>query len=73
VVVAAVERYLVSRGIAVAPPSATKVAEEHSCSCGSPQPTAASVSASVVDRFLARRGAGSSLEKAGENASGGYG
>src|SRR5580698_8696142 len=62
VVVAAVERYLASRGLA-------KTAESHSCSCDSPQAPPASVSASVVDRFLARRGAGSSSE----NAAGGYG
>ena len=68
VVVAAVERYLASRGMAVpATVSAPgKAAESHSCSCGStPKPTAASVSASVVDRFLARRGTGA--------PSGGYG
>ena len=60
-VVAAVERYLASRGMAVAAPTAVpaKPAESHACSCSSPKPAPASVSASVVDRFLERRGAGS--------------
>jgi hypothetical protein len=60
-VVAAVERYLASRGIAVAAPTSGP-----SCSCDapaakpSPQSTSAtaSVAADVVDRFLARRGSG---------------
>jgi acyl-CoA reductase-like NAD-dependent aldehyde dehydrogenase len=66
-VVAAVERYLASRGMAVpAPtPAPAKPAESRACSCSSPKPAPASVSASVVDRFLQRRGAGS--------PSGGYG
>jgi hypothetical protein len=61
-VVAAVERYLASRGIAVAAPAAAP-----SCSCDSAAPAArpsapaqsvvANVAAEVVDRFLARRGA----------------
>ncbi len=58
-VVAAVERYLASRGIAVAAPSSGP-----SCSCNSPTPPAKSVvtnvAAEVVDKFLARRGASSS-------------
>ena len=82
VVAAAVERYLASRGGAVAAPAAAtaaggpscscssapaaaKAAGGPSCSCQSPKPAPASVSADVVDRFLARRGAG--------NPSGGYG
>jgi acetaldehyde dehydrogenase (acetylating) len=66
-VVAAVERYLASRGIAVAP---VAQAAGPSCSCGSaaPVPKAvapaqsviANVAADVVDRFLARRGASGS-------------
>src|ERR1022692_940748 len=64
-VVAAVERYLASRGIAVAAPTASP-----SCSCESAGPAARStapaqsaignVAAEVVDRFLARRGASGS-------------
>ena len=64
-VVAAVERYLASRGIAVAAPTAGP-----SCSCESAGPAARStapaqsaignVAAEVVDRFLARRGASGS-------------
>jgi len=64
-VVAAVERYLASRGIAVAASAANP-----SCSCESAgsaaKPTApaqsviANVAAEVVDRFLARRGASGS-------------
>jgi hypothetical protein len=60
-VVAAVERYLASRGIAVVPSAGGK-----SCGCepaaSAAQPTAVaqhvigSVAADVVDRFLARRG-----------------
>lgn len=50
-VVAAVERYLASRGIAVAAGSGP------SCGC-SDTPGAPSVSSQVVDRFLARRGPG---------------
>src|SRR5579871_326105 len=62
-IVAAVERYLASRGIAVAVPAST-----HSCSCDSPKPAEApkptqsvlgNVAAEVVDRFLSRRGGGS--------------
>jgi acetaldehyde dehydrogenase (acetylating) len=62
-VVAAVERYLVSRGMATPPPG--KATEDHACSCGTARPAAASASASVVDRFLAKRSSG--------NVSGGYG
>jgi acetaldehyde dehydrogenase (acetylating) len=63
-VVAAVERYLASRGIAVAAPAASP-----SCSCDSAatartappaQTVMANVAADVVDRFLARRGASGS-------------
>jgi acetaldehyde dehydrogenase (acetylating) len=54
-VVAAVERYLASRGLAVGAP-----AQGSSCGCSHPAPAAAavvsSVSASVVDKFLANRG-----------------
>jgi acetaldehyde dehydrogenase (acetylating) len=67
-VVAAVERYLASRGIAVAP--VAQAVPPASCSCGSAGPAAkpgapsqsvmANVAAGVVDRFLARRGASSS-------------
>jgi acetaldehyde dehydrogenase (acetylating) len=58
-VVAAVERYLASRGVAVPTPAPAKAADGHACSCGTPKPAPASVSADVVDRFLARRGSGS--------------
>jgi acetaldehyde dehydrogenase (acetylating) len=58
-VVAAVERYLTSRGVAASPPAPAKVADGHACSCSTPKPAPASVSADVVDRFLARRGSGS--------------
>ncbi|MEI9976971.1 MAG: aldehyde dehydrogenase family protein [Ignavibacteriota bacterium] len=64
-VVAAVERYLATRGMGVAPSAPAKATETHSCSCGTSKPAAASVSASVVDRFLANRGNGTT--------SGGYG
>ena len=64
-VIAAVERYLASRGTAAA--SSNTAASSHSCSCDSkpatPKPTA---SADVVDRFLASRSNGAPL-------SGGYG
>ena len=64
VVVAAVERYLASRGMAVA----AKAQGGPSCSCETPkpaQPAASSAAADVVDRFLAQRGGGA--------PSGGYG
>jgi len=62
-VVAAVERYLASRGIAVAAPAQAAAAGASSCGCGS-KPVVQSavigtVAAEVVDRFLARRGGGS--------------
>jgi hypothetical protein len=63
VVVAAVERYLASRGTTVAAPP--PVQGGPSCSCSGEKacqparkPTAANVSADVVDRFLAKRGSG---------------
>ena len=63
VVVAAVERYLASRGMAA--PAPAKAAGGPSCSCGgesscqpTPKPAASNVAADVVDRFLARRGNG---------------
>ena len=59
VVAAAVERYLASRG------TPAKAAGGPSCSCETAKPAPSSVSADVVDRFLARRGGG--------NPSGGYG
>ena len=66
-VVAAVERYLASRGIAVAAPAASNSGP--SCGCGTPAPkpaaTVNSVAADVVDRFLSRRGGGT-------GSSGGY-
>jgi hypothetical protein len=61
VVAAAVERYLASRGVTVAPaPAPAKAPGGPSCSCEGEKPAqhAASVAASVVDRFLARRGSG---------------
>jgi acetaldehyde dehydrogenase (acetylating) len=74
-VVSAVERYLASRGVGVAAPTAP------SCGCSTPapaQPTAAqptvqqsvvaNVAAEVVDRFLARRGGAAG----GSQKSGGY-
>lgn len=56
-VISAVERYLASRGIAVAASSAP--ATGSSCSCSHPEPVSSVVSnvaAEVVDRFLAARG-----------------
>jgi len=53
-VVAAVERYLASRGIAVAAPAAG--GPSCTASCAAPKPAVSNVVASVVDRFLARRG-----------------
>jgi acyl-CoA reductase-like NAD-dependent aldehyde dehydrogenase len=50
-VIAAVEKYLASRGIAVSAPAAA----DHSCSCG----TVSNVAADVVDKFLAARGVSS--------------
>ncbi len=69
-VVAAVERYLAARGIAVAVPgSASAPASSHSCSCGTSAPATSAptatqsvlgnVAAEVVDQFLARRGVSS--------------
>jgi acetaldehyde dehydrogenase (acetylating) len=59
-VVAAVERYLASRGIAVAGSgSAAAATAGGSCGCSTPAPKAAAVqnvAASVVDKFLAGRG-----------------
>src|SRR4051794_14634151 len=59
-VVAAVERYLASRGIAVAGSgSAAAATAGGSCGCSTPAPKASvvqSVAASVVDKFLAGRG-----------------
>jgi acetaldehyde dehydrogenase (acetylating) len=69
VVAAAVERYLASRGVAVAAAAPAKAPGGPSCSCESAKPAAPSVSADVVDRFLARRGGGPSSGK----AAGGYG
>jgi acetaldehyde dehydrogenase (acetylating) len=70
VVVSAVERYLASRGMAVA--SGAPAPGGPSCSCEgkkpgqpAPKPAPATASAEVVDRFLARRGSGTSA--------GGYG
>jgi acyl-CoA reductase-like NAD-dependent aldehyde dehydrogenase len=54
-VVSAVERYLASRGIAVAPAAASGP----SCGCSHPAPAASAldnVAAEVVDKFLANRG-----------------
>jgi hypothetical protein len=58
-VVAAVEKYLASRGIAVSASAAT--ASSGSCGCSHPEPAPASsvvshVAADVVDKFLAGRG-----------------
>jgi acyl-CoA reductase-like NAD-dependent aldehyde dehydrogenase len=67
-VVAAVERYLASRGTLVA--SNTPVAGGGpSCSCESKPAAKPNASADVVDRFLARRGNGTSSQK----PAGGYG
>jgi len=60
-VVAAVERYLASRGIAVAASAggSTSPSAGASCGCSHPAPAAsvaANVAASVVDKFLANRG-----------------
>jgi len=65
VVAAAVERYLASRGAAVTASAPVKAAGGPSCSCQTPKPAPVNVSADVVDRFIARRGA--------SNPSGGYG
>ena len=85
-VVSAVERYLASRGIAVAPsttqpaaPSKTQ-APASSCGCSTPgapkpavgQSVVASVAAEVVDRFLARRGTAPAGSPAEARKSGGY-
>jgi hypothetical protein len=75
-VVSAVERYLASRGIAVATPAAAVP----SCGCstpGAPEPAVrqsvvASVAAEVVDRFLARRGTAPAGSPSGAQKSGGY-
>jgi acetaldehyde dehydrogenase (acetylating) len=63
VVVAAVERYLASRGMAVAAPAPAPGGPSCSCDKEKPcqsaaQPAASNVAADVVDRFLARRGSG---------------
>jgi acetaldehyde dehydrogenase (acetylating) len=61
-VVAAVERYLASRGISVGPSAPTAVvASGPSCGCNTPPPPVRSamvnnVAADVVDRFLSKRG-----------------
>ncbi|HTX35236.1 MAG TPA: aldehyde dehydrogenase family protein [Bryobacteraceae bacterium] len=60
-IVAAVERYLASRGIVVS--GQASVAAAPSCGCSKPEVKAAvvgNVAAEVVDRFLARRAGGSS-------------
>jgi hypothetical protein len=58
-VVAAVERYLASKGVAVA---ASAPASGPSCGCSHPEPVkspvVSNVAAEVVDRFLAKRGGG---------------
>jgi hypothetical protein len=62
-VVAAVERYLASRGAAVAAPAAGGPSCNASCAPPAPAVTssvAPNVASSVVDRFLARRGGDSS-------------
>src|SRR5208283_46655 len=62
-VVAAVERYLAARGVAAAAPAAGGPACTASCAAPAPAVTSAvvpNVAASVVDRFLARRGGDSS-------------
>src|SRR6185369_12131466 len=64
-VVAAVERYLASRGIAVATP-----ASGPSCGCDTPKPAVKqsvvpNVAADVVDRFLARRGGSGQPDRKG--------
>jgi len=66
-VVAAVERYLASRGIAVAAAAASNSGPSCGCSTPAPKPAATvnSVAADVVDRFLSRRGSGT-------GSSGGY-
>ena len=66
-IAAAVERYLASRGVAVATPG--KAPGGPSCSCESAKPAPSNVSAEVVDRFLARQGSGASSQK----EAGGYG
>jgi acetaldehyde dehydrogenase (acetylating) len=57
-VVAAVEKYLASRGFAVSAPAASAgpAPGGPSCSCETKQAVVPNVAASVVDRFLARRG-----------------
>ena len=61
-VVAAVERYLASRGIAVAAPTSGPSCSRDTPSAAKPIPQSTSatagVAADVVDRFLARRGSG---------------
>jgi hypothetical protein len=79
-VVSAVERYLASRGIAVAPSTTQPAAPAPSCGCstpGPPQPAVrqsvvASVAAEVVDRFLARRGTAPAGSPSGAQKSDGY-
>jgi len=80
-----VERYLASRGIAVAPsttqPAAPSAAQPaaHACGCSTPPPqpavrqsVVAGVAAEVVDRFLARRGAPPAGSSGVPQKSGGY-
>jgi acetaldehyde dehydrogenase (acetylating) len=58
-IVAAVEKYLASRGMGVQPAAAATVSAPGSCGCSTPKPkesTVASVAAEVVDRILAGRG-----------------
>jgi acetaldehyde dehydrogenase (acetylating) len=69
VVAAAVERYLASRGMAVAAPAPAKAPGGPSCSCETAKPAAPNAAADVVDRFLARRGSGASSP----TTAGGYG
>ena len=85
-VVSAVERYLASRGIAVATPAAPSTTQATAPSCGCSKPAApqpavqqsvvSSVAAEVVDRFLARRGTAASGSQGGSQSgsqkSGGY-
>jgi acetaldehyde dehydrogenase (acetylating) len=79
-VVSAVERYLASRGIAVAPPTTQPAAAAPSCGCSTPaapqpavrQSVVAGVAAEVVDRFLARRGTAPAGSQSGSQESGGY-
>jgi acetaldehyde dehydrogenase (acetylating) len=79
-VVSAVERYLASRGIAVAAPAASPAPAAPACGCAHPDPAppavqqsvVASVAAQVVDRFLALHGAAPTGSQSGSQKSGGY-